>query len=188
MAFCTWLDPLTPQKQEQSMPTILISAPPLQEQSPLADLLCAFEKSELGTITRAVLVTTENPHVTALLTPHGRILPDPDENTSHKEEDKTATEIPTSKPAKTRKKPGPKPKQKPIDLPSEDSPAGEVAEAAATGITIYTNPLTGEHIPYGQMRALLADRRLVPKERFISNRHGLMEVREYGDRLILVRV
>lgn len=86
-----------------------------------------------------------------------------------------------------RRKPGPKPKNKVVEPPAE-APDEQIALAVRTGSTIYTNPLTGEHITYGQMRALLADRRLVPRERFVSSRGDLMEVRDFGKKLKLVRV
>lgn len=60
--------------------------------------------------------------------------------------------------------------------------------AVVEGPTIYTNPLTQEEISYGAMRELLANRRVNPKERFFSNRHGWMEVRDFGRKLKLVRV
>lgn len=60
--------------------------------------------------------------------------------------------------------------------------------AVAPNGTIYTNPLTQKEISYGEMRELLASRRVNPKERYVSNRHGLMEVRDFGKKLKLVKV
>lgn len=54
--------------------------------------------------------------------------------------------------------------------------------------TIYTNPLTGEVISLGSMRQLLRFKRLNPKERFVSNKKGLMEVRDFGGKYKLVPV
>lgn len=67
-----------------------------------------------------------------------------------------------------------------------DVDAGTVVE----GPTIYTDPLTGNTISYGDMRERLLSRQVNAKERFISNRQGLMEVYDKGPgkKLILVKV
>lgn len=61
---------------------------------------------------------------------------------------------------------------------------------AVEGATVYTSLVTGEKIPNGEMQTLLRTRRVNAKERFISNRHGLMEVYDKGPgkKLVLHKV
>lgn len=119
--------------------------------------------------------------------------------------------VPSPKP---RRKPGPKPKSA-LPRPSATTPelardlaaiVREAGQKAVAGVrmpketmdmngltmapngTVYTDPLTKRQISYGEMRELLANRQVNPKERFISNRHGLMEVRDFGKKLKLVKV
>lgn len=78
-------------------------------------------------------------------------------------------------------------------MPKAARPGGATPKAAngaepSPNGTVYTNPLTGAVITYGEMRVLLADRRVNPREQYVSNRHGLMEVYDKGQKLILVKV
>lgn len=69
-----------------------------------------------------------------------------------------------------------------------DASGGE--HPGVEGATVYTNPVTGEAITYGDMMERLRTRRVNAKERFISNRHGLVEVYDKGPgkKLVLHRV
>lgn len=69
----------------------------------------------------------------------------------------------------------------PLETPDEDVPG-------TTEPTTYTNVATGEIISLGSMRQLLRFKRLVPKERFLSSRKGLVEVFAAGDKLKLIQV
>lgn len=139
------------------MPDILIL--PIPDETitdALLTLLDGFRAANLVTTCAPILVTTDDPHVIAILTRYGKLLPNGKTNGHPQPE------------------PHPEPRPELAPQPDEDGEKGTETP------TFFTNPLTGEIITLGSMRQLLRFKRLNPKERFISNKKGLMEVRDFG--------